>query len=363
MLVHICCSVDSHYFLQELRRIYPNENLIGFFYNPNIHPQEEYDLRLQDVRRSCETLAIPLIVGEYDFMEWFDEVIGLENAEEKGERCGVCFETRLLKTAILALNLGESKITTTLLTSPLKPQNELFTLGENIAKKYGLDFIKLDLRSGGGTQKQAKLAKDANLYRQNYCGCEYALLKQRERKNEIALELFNEIGGRALKGSAKYNSEIFLKIWELERAKKPFILQKNAITAWRLLNATVKQNNSIVNAYIFTHSKSTKKQKIKEIKWSEKSFREEIIPIGFSDNATFLTIESINKIFSTQYNDTIAMRYNPPKYSDERKIRDEILGSDSIKPLIVLDSAMNEGIVINIEAIFQNIDIFEIIEI
>lgn len=363
MLVHICCSVDSHYFLQELRKIYPNENLIGFFYNPNIHPQEEYDLRLQDVRRSCEALAIPLIVGEYDFMEWFDEVIGLENAEEKGERCGVCFETRLLKTAILALNLGESKITTTLLTSPLKPQNELFTLGENIAKKYSLEFIKLDLRSNGGTQKQAKLAKDANLYRQNYCGCEYALLKQRERKNEIALELFNEIGGRALKGSAKYNGEIFLKIWELERAKKPFILQKNTITAWRLLNATVKQNNSIVNAYIFTHSKSTKKQKIKSIKWSEKRVGGEIISIGFSDNATFLTIESINKIFSTKYSDTISMRYNPPKYSDERKIRDEILGSDSIKPLIVLDSAICESITINIEAIFQNVDIFEIVEI
>lgn len=360
MLVHICCSVDSHYFLQELRGIYPNENLIGFFYNPNIHPIEEYELRLQDVRRSCEKLKIPLIVGEYDFMNWFDEVIGLENTEEKGERCGVCFENRLLKTAILALNLKESKITTTLLTSPLKPQNELFALGDNIAKKYHLDFIKIDLRSNGGTQKQANLAKNTNLYRQNYCGCEYALLKQRTRKNEITLELFNELGGRALKGSAKYHSEIFLKIWELEKANKPFILQKNTIVAWRLLNAFATQNNTIMNSYIFTHSKSIKKQKIKMIKWHEIYFKNNTISIGFSDKATFLTIESINKIFATNYKNALSIRYNPPHYDDERKFRDEILGSDSIKPLIVLDSALCENVMINIEAIFQNIEIFEI---
>lgn len=371
MLVHICCSVDSHYFLQELQKIYPSENLIGFFYNPNIHPKEEYELRLQDVRRSCEKLKIPLIVGEYDFMNWFDEVVGLENANEKGERCAVCFEGRLLKTALLALNLEERKITTTLLTSPLKPQNELFALGENIAQKYQLEFIKVDLRSNGGTQKQAKLAKVANLYRQNYCGCEYALLKQRERKNEMPLELFNEIGKRALKGSAKYNAEIFRKVWEYERNNTPFILQKNTITAWRLLNGSVKiiesenkkSQNSTINSYIFTHSKALKNQKIKEIKWHKIMLKNNEIPIGFSDNATFLTIESINKILHLQYKNALSMRYNPPPYDIELNIRSEILGSDSIKPLIVLDSMLCENLIININAIFQNIDIFEIKQI
>ena len=139
--MHICCSVDSHYFLQKLREIYPHENLIGFFYNPNIHPRDEYDLRLQEVRRSCENLKIPLICGEYEMVSWLESVAGFENAEEKGERCAVCFESRLIKTALLALNLGESKITTTLLTSPMKPQNELFALGDNVAQKYALEFM------------------------------------------------------------------------------------------------------------------------------------------------------------------------------------------------------------------------------
>lgn len=368
MLVHICCSVDSHYFLQELRKIYPRENLIGFFYNPNIHPRDEYELRLQDVRRSCEKLKIPLIEGEYDFVNWFDEVAGLESAEEKGERCAVCFESRLVKTALVALNLGESKITTTLLTSPLKPQNELFALGENIAQKYELEFIKVDFRSNGGTQIQSALAKSANLYRQNYCGCEFALLKQRARKSEIPLELFSEIGGRALKGSAKYNSEIFRKAWEYERSHKPFILQKNTINAWRLLQGSVqmigKNGKKItINSYIFAHSKAMKNQKIHSIKWHKIALENNKIEVGFSDNALFLSVESINKIFGTSYKSTIDMRYNPPKFDDELNLRAKLLGIESIKPIIALDSAIRSDLVVNINAIFQNTDIFEIVEV
>lgn len=364
MLVHICCSVDSHYFLQRLREIYPHENLIGFFYNPNIHPRDEYDLRLQDVRRSCENLNIPLICGDYEMDSWLECVAGFECAEEKGERCAICFESRLNKTALLALNLGESKITTTLLTSPMKSQNELFALGDNIAQKYDLEFIKVDFRGNGGTQIQSDLAKSANLYRQNYCGCEFALIKQRERKNQIALELFDEIGGRALKGSAKYHSEIFAKVWDLERKGRAFILQKNTINAWRLLSASVKKINSeSVHSYIFAHSKAMKNQKIRNIKWCEISVDDKKIKVGFADNALFLSVESINKICGTNHKNALFMRYNPPKFDDELKLRAKLLGADSIKPIIAVDFAISENLIININAIFQNIDIFEVVEL
>lgn len=364
MLVHICCSVDSHYFLQRLREIYPHENLIGFFYNPNIHPRDEYDLRLQEVRRSCENLKIPLICGEYEMVSWLESVAGFENAEEKGERCAACFESRLNKTALLALNLGESKITTTLLTSPMKPQNELFALGDNVAQKYGLEFIKVDFRGNGGTQIQADLAKSANLYRQNYCGCVFALAKQRERKNQIALELFDEIGGRALKGSAKYHSEIFAKVWDLERKGRAFILQKNTINAWRLLNASVKKmDGESIHSYIFAHSKAMKNQKIRNIKWREIDLCDKKIAVGFADNALFLSLESTNKIFDTNHKSALFMRYNPPKFDDELTLRAKLLGSDSIKPIIAIDLPMAENLIININAIFQNIDIFEVVEL
>lgn len=67
MLVHICCSVDSHYFIEELRKTYPDEKIIGYFYDPNIHPLSEYELRFLDVKRSCDKLGIKLYKGEYEY--------------------------------------------------------------------------------------------------------------------------------------------------------------------------------------------------------------------------------------------------------------------------------------------------------
>lgn len=298
MLVHICCSVDSHFFLQELRRIRPSERLVGFFYNPNIHPREEYELRLFDVRRSCERLGIALIAGDYALEVWLDSVRGLEEAAEKGARCGVCFDERLTKSALVAAQLGESRLTTTLLASPMKSQNELFLQGEAVAKNFGLEFVSLDVRSGGGTQRQSKMAKEANLYRQNYCGCVFALTKQRNAANKVALELFSEIGeggdygaggenargensggwgenggeirgscgaggnvgggngknaragesgdknggktnGRAREGSARANLEVFMEASRLENAQIPYVLTKNTIHAYLLLGGEV----------------------------------------------------------------------------------------------------------------------------
>jgi predicted adenine nucleotide alpha hydrolase (AANH) superfamily ATPase len=90
MLVHICCSVDSHYFLARLQETFPDETLVGYFYNPNVHPYEEYVLRLQDVQRSCAALGIALIEGKYDVEGWLSDTKGLEAAPEKGARCAVC---------------------------------------------------------------------------------------------------------------------------------------------------------------------------------------------------------------------------------------------------------------------------------
>ena len=95
MLVHICCSVDSHFFLQKLQLLYPEESLVGYFYDPNIHPFSEYQLRLLDVKRSCEKLGIPLHEGEYNYKGWLEAVRGLEDEPEKGKGCSICLDNRL----------------------------------------------------------------------------------------------------------------------------------------------------------------------------------------------------------------------------------------------------------------------------
>lgn len=366
MLVHICCSVDSHYFLQELKKVYPNEKLIGFFYNPNIHPKEEYDLRLFDVKRSCEILDIDLVIGDYDLESWLDRIKGFENAEEKGDRCTICFDERLLKSAIFAMQLNEKYLTTTLLTSPMKNQNDLFNQGKNIAKEYGLEFICLDTRSGGGTQRQSKLAKDSNLYRQNYCGCFYALEKQRNRSNKIALEMFSDIGKQVLKGDAQWTLNTFKELHKCEKNNIPHILQKDNTNIYRLLNGYVFKQDStskdVIPSYIFTHSKSSRNLKSGNILWKEIDFDDKKIMLGFCDNALFIDINSINLVFGKNYKNTLDMLYDPPLYDDELAFRVKILGFESIKPFIVLDSTSFDNLKINIDSIFQNMDIFKVIK-
>ena len=141
MLVHICCSVDSHYFIAELKKLYPNEQIIGYFYDPNIHPYSEFLLRFQDVKRSCKKLGVKVICGEYEYEEWLKGTNGLENEPEKGKRCEYCFDFRVGNSAKIALELGCKKITTTLLMSPKKDFTQLENALNNAIKGTNLDVI------------------------------------------------------------------------------------------------------------------------------------------------------------------------------------------------------------------------------
>jgi predicted adenine nucleotide alpha hydrolase (AANH) superfamily ATPase len=142
MLVHICCSVDSHFFLQKLQKEFPAEKLTAFFYDPNIHPYSEYRLRLLDVQRSCRLLNIDLIEGSYDLERWLNAVKGLENEPEKGARCMVCFGERLDAAAQKAVQIDEKSFTTTLLVSPKKRFEQLRKTGEEIAKNTGWNLSR-----------------------------------------------------------------------------------------------------------------------------------------------------------------------------------------------------------------------------
>ena len=164
MLVHICCAVDSHYFLQKIRDDYPDERVVGFFYDPNIHPYSEYYLRLLEVRRSCGILGIELVEGEYDIDSWLKAVRGLEREPEKGARCAVCFDHRFEKSAQICSELGLERFTSTLLTSPKKSLKQLEISGQRLGERYGVEFVAPDYRKASGTQEQNILAKGVPSY-------------------------------------------------------------------------------------------------------------------------------------------------------------------------------------------------------
>lgn len=387
MLVHICCSVDSHYFLSELQKAYPGENLIGFFYNPNIHPKSEHDLRLQDVRRSCEMLGVRLIEGRYDTDEWLNGVRGLEEAPEKGERCVKCFDIRLERSAEVASEIGEVRFTSTLLASPMKEQEVLYEQGDIIAKAHKLDFVKINVRANGGVNKQNALAKKDNLYRQNYCGCKYALEKQRDKQGRYSLEMMSDIGSRALPASIEERGEVFAKRDALEKAGKKYILTQRKKRIYRVLSHILSLNEMAIPNYVLAHSES-KRIKMELPTWVEISvnacsspfLRESLgvdskadfthskdnpslysakITIGISqrDDTVFLPLKSLNEILcdkqtsknnhsneykasykcGVRYDSVRELIYAPICYEEELYLRTLLCGYESINPIIIID--------------------------
>lgn len=183
ILVHVCCAPDALYFLKRLKEDYPQAQIVGFFYDPNIHPYEEYQLRLVETKRVFEKLKIPLYEGEYRVENWLSHVKGYEDEPEKGKRCALCFDHRLLRSLEFAKQVGATYLTTTLLMSPKKDFLMLRESADRVCKPAGIKFLALDYRKAGGTQEMFKLSKAMEIYHQDYCGCIYGLFKQKKEKS------------------------------------------------------------------------------------------------------------------------------------------------------------------------------------
>ncbi|ACO03275.1 MAG TPA: hypothetical protein DEP48_02060 [Persephonella sp.] len=256
ILVHICCGVDAVWALRKLKMDFPDAQIKGFFYDPNIHPEEEYELRWIETLRICEDLGIECIKGDYDIERWIDLTKGLENEPERGKRCTVCHDLRLEETAKLAKKLNFNKFTTVLLMSPKKDFQVLKDVGESIGRKYGLEFLAVDFRKKGGVENMNRLSKEYQLYHQNYCGCMYALFQQRKDKGYIS-ELVSFGRGR-IAGSREEllfikDIRIFAESLGLKVKEDKF-----KFIGWRLIRSVLTVNKEPVPHRVLPYSSSLK---------------------------------------------------------------------------------------------------------
>ncbi len=350
MLVHICCSVDSHFFLQKLKKLYPKESFIAFFYDPNIHPYSEYYLRLLDVKRSCKMLDIELIEGEYDIKGWLDKVRGYENEPEKGKRCTLCFDNRVEVSMKKAKELGINKVTTTLLTSPKKSIEQLTTVGKKLAKKYNIEFVSIDLRKNGGTNEQFLLAKKDKLYHQNYCGCIYALKKQREFQKRVADELFVNIANQIQPNSIEQRIDLYQKRVKLEEVGKNYDIVKDLFLNYRVLRSYLKVDKKVIPSYpIFYSYMKRKRVKLRV----EKAIGG--IYYANRDSIKFVSIEYFNKATKLSYKNTKELIFHPPLVEDEIKFRNFLEGNFySLSPIIVVDDINFKAFELYLDAIYYD---------
>lgn len=331
MLVHICCSVDSHFFISELKKAYPNEKIIGFFYDPNIHPYSEYELRFLDVKRSCDKLKIPLFKGEYDYEKWLSAVKGYENEPEKGARCEICFNERMGGSVKFATKIGEKKLTTTLLTSPKKDLEQLQRALQKECDDFGIEFIAPDFRKNGGTQRQFALAKKEKLYHQNYCGCLYGLAKQKQDKSFID-ELMNPVNKQILPASINYRLKLYQKVIECEKKGIDFELVREKFLNYRLLRCLVKFDAKPVKCHIlfYSHFKNayTRFTMPPNQKHNYQSHKDELVLWDF---------EYFNALCKNKFKDFESFLKKPLSIAQEIKLRQKIFGNYNLSPVIICE--------------------------
>ena len=169
LLVHTCCAPCATYSFEKLisDKFFP----VGFFYNPNIHPTEEYKRRLEELLKFTDVKKYRLIIQEDSPELWLEAVKGLEQDKEGGSRCEICFRLRLEKTAIYARENNFDGFTTTLTISPHKNTAIINQIGRELSEKRDIFFLEENFKKNEGFKKSLELSKKYNLYRQSYCGC------------------------------------------------------------------------------------------------------------------------------------------------------------------------------------------------
>lgn len=175
LLLHSCCAPCSSYCLEYLSQFF---SITIFYYNPNIAPEEEYRMRVEEQKKLISQLPakypITFMEGKYDPERFYAIAKGLEKVPEGGERCFKCYRLRLEESAIEAKKGNYDYFTTTLTISPLKNAQKLNEIGEELAEKYGVAHLPSDFKKKNGYKRSIELSHEYGLYRQNYCGCVFS---------------------------------------------------------------------------------------------------------------------------------------------------------------------------------------------
>jgi predicted adenine nucleotide alpha hydrolase (AANH) superfamily ATPase len=171
LLLHICCGPCS---TEVIRRLKDEYEVVGFFYNPNIYPEEEHARRLMEVQRISALWRVLVDAPPYDHGRFLAAARGLEAEPEGGSRCAACYRLRLEEAAGRAADNGCTCLATTLTIAPMKRAATINPIGREAAGRHGLVFVAEDWKKRDGFKRSLELSRDLGLYRQNYCGCEFA---------------------------------------------------------------------------------------------------------------------------------------------------------------------------------------------
>ncbi len=194
VLLHSCCAPCSGEVMEAMIAV--GIDLTIFFYNPNIHPLKEYEIRKNENIRYAEKMNIKFIDGDYDVQDWFKRAKGMEYEPERGVRCTMCFDMRFVQTAAYAKEHGFKIFTSSLGISRWKDMDQINECGIKAAKEFeDLEYWTYNWRKKGGAARMYEISKQENFYKQEYCGCVFSLRDTnnwREKNNRSKINIGEE---------------------------------------------------------------------------------------------------------------------------------------------------------------------------
>lgn len=187
VLLHSCCAPCSGEIMEAL--LASGIDYTIFFYNPNIHPRKEYDIRKNENIAFAEKHGVPFVDADYDSDEWFVRAKGMEFEPERGIRCTMCFDMRMERTALYAHEHGFPVIATSLGISRWKDLKQVDGCGQRAAAHYpDLVYWDHNWRKKGGSARMIEISKREEFYQQEYCGCIYSLRDSNAQRRERGRE-------------------------------------------------------------------------------------------------------------------------------------------------------------------------------
>jgi predicted adenine nucleotide alpha hydrolase (AANH) superfamily ATPase len=199
VLMHSCCAPCAGDLMERMQE--SGIEVTIFFYNPNIHPKKEYEIRKEENIRFAQKLGMPFVDADYDVQNWFLRAKGLEREPERGVRCTKCFDMRFERTALYAAENNFKIITSSLGISRWKNMDQINDCGIRAAQNYeGISYWTYNWRKFGGAARMYEIAKREEFYKQEYCGCIFSLrdsnewrVKQGREEIKIGEEFYCEV--------------------------------------------------------------------------------------------------------------------------------------------------------------------------
>jgi predicted adenine nucleotide alpha hydrolase (AANH) superfamily ATPase len=163
-------------------------DLCGFFYNPNIHPRQEYDTRREETKKVAQILGFDLIIAPYEDTYWHTLTAKFKDEPEKGRRCDICYALRLARTAQKASELDFDAFTTVMSLSPWKKAGDMNRIGKMFGRRYKIGFLEANFKKKDGFKKSVELSRQHRLRRQDYCGCVYSMRQEQDTRAPVHTE-------------------------------------------------------------------------------------------------------------------------------------------------------------------------------